>query len=321
MILASRSYLFSLFHGTHSFSRVGQAINKFFILLILLNVAAVIIDSEPNYHAKYEVWFLSFEIFSILIFSIEYIVRIFIAAEIENPDNLSSLRLRLKYLFSFVGLIDLLAILPFYLSAFTTIDLRFLRLTRILRLLKLSHYFKGLSFFVSVLRKEALSISSAIFFMLVLVIISASLMYNLEHLAQPEAFSSIPDAIWWAIVTLTTVGYGDVTPITFGGKFLATIIMLLGVGVVALPAGILAARFGDELRSRKERLTAHVIKALGDGKMSRLEERDLKALCRKLELSEEELHDIIEDQAISRQPITTCPHCHKVLYSTRRKDD
>lgn len=321
MIRKIRSYLFSLFEGSLFFSRLGKFINKFFVTLILLNVIAIIFDSIPNYHAQYKGLFISFEIFSVAIFSIEYCIRIFIAVEKDNPENLSNFQLRLKYIFSFMGIIDLLAILPFYLSAFTSVDLRFLRLMRILRLFKLSHYFKGLNFFTTVLRKEAITIGSAVLFMLALVIISASIMYNLEHLAQPEAFASIPDAIWWAIVTMTTVGYGDVTPVTFGGKLLAAFIMLLGVGVVALPAGILAARFGDELQSRKQHLTAHVIKALSDGHMSRLEKHELQALCRDLELSEQELQDIILSQQLSVQAITTCPHCHKELHPSRRKAD
>ena len=321
MVKSTRSYLYSLFEGSLFFSRLGQSINKFFVVLILLNVLAIIFDSDPVYHNQYEEFFLSFENFSVLIFSIEYLIRIFVAPERDNPDNLSPFRLRLKYMFSFVGLIDLLAILPFYLSAFTSADLRFLRLMRILRLLKLSHYFKGLNFFITVLKKEAMSIGSAVFAMLVLVIISASMMYNLEHQAQPDAFSSIPAAIWWAVVTMTTVGYGDVTPITFGGKLLATFIMLLGVGVVALPAGILAARFSDELQSRKKHLNAHITKALSDGHMSRLEEHELQALCQKLELSEDELRRLIDEQQIATKPMTTCPHCHKELHFSRRKTD
>ena len=321
MIKRSRSYLYSLFEGSLFFSNLGQLINKFFVVLIILNVIAIIYDSDPRYHAKYEMFFIAFENFSVLIFSLEYFIRIFISVERDNPHNLSNFKMRIKYLFSFMGLVDLLAILPFYLSAFTSVDLRFLRLMRMLRLLKLSHYFKGLKFFVSVLKKEAMSIGSAIFAMMVLVVISASIMYNLEHHAQPEAFSSIPDALWWAVVTMTTVGYGDITPITFGGKLLATFIMLLGVGVVALPAGILAARFSDELQSRKQHLTDHVVQALSDGHMSKLEEYELKALCQSLDLSEEELRDIIESQEMTKTPLTNCPHCHKELHPSRRRAD
>ena len=316
MILKSRSYLHSLFEGSLFYSEFGKWLHRFFIALILLNVIAVIIDSDPDMHEKYQSFFDIFEYISVAIFSLEYITRIFISVENENPNNLTHFRLRLKYIFSVIGLIDLLAILPFYLSAFAVADLRFLRLLRILRLFKLSHYFKGLNFFVTVLKKEAMSISSAIFTMLVLVIISASLMYNLEHLAQPEAFTSIPDAIWWAVVTMTTVGYGDVTPVTIGGKFLATFIMLVGVGIVALPAGILAARFGDELQSRKKHLTAHVAHALSDGHVSELENKDLRKLSHKLDISEEDLLRIIESQQIQMLGDTQeiiCPHCHKAI--------
>jgi len=317
MIRQSRAYLYSLLEGSLYFSRLGQNINKFFVALILLNVMAIIIESVPKYNQQYSEFFYAFELFSVIIFSVEYLVRIFVAADRENPDEVSSLVLRWRYIRSSEGLIDLLAILPFYLSAFTSMDLRFLRLMRILRLLKLSHYFKGLSFFVTILRKEAVSIGSAIFAMIVVVIISASIMYNLEHTIQPEAFGSIPDAIWWAVVTMTTVGYGDVTPVTMGGKFLATLIMLMGVGVVALPAGILAARFGDELQSRKKHLTAHVMQAMQDGYMSALEEHELHRLCKQLELSEEELKRIIDDQQLTGKTLAVCPHCHKEIKDRR----
>ncbi len=315
MILRLRSHLYSLFEGSLFYSEFGKWLNRFFITLILFNVLAVILDSDPEIHEKYQFFFNNFEYISVGIFTLEYFIRIFISVEVDNPANLSNFKLRLKYVFSVIGMIDLLAILPFYLSAITAVDLRFLRLLRILRLFKLSHYFKGLNFFVTVLKKEAMSISSAIFTMLVLVIISASLMYNLEHMAQPDAFKTIPDAIWWAVVTMTTVGYGDVTPVTMGGKLLATFIMLIGVGIVALPAGILAARFGDELQSRKKHLTAHVAHALSDGHVSELEQKDLQKLSRQLDISEEDLQRIIESQKISMLGDTqaTCPHCHKAI--------
>ena len=316
MIIKTRSYLYSLFEGSLFYSEYGKWLNRFFITLILLNVIAVILDSDPDTHQQYESLFTLFEYISVGIFTLEYMIRIFISVESDNPDNLTHMQLRLRYIFSAIGLIDLLAILPFYLSAFTVVDLRFLRLLRILRLLKLSHYFKGLNFFVTVLKKEAMAISSAIFTMLVLVIISASLMYNLEHLAQPDAFTSIPHAIWWAVVTMTTVGYGDVTPITMGGKLLAIFIMLIGVGIVALPAGILAARFGDELQSRKKHLTAHVTNALSDGHVSDLEKRDLQKLSHKLEISEDDLQRIIDSEKIHLlvdSHTNTCPHCHKEI--------
>jgi voltage-gated potassium channel len=314
MISNIRSYLYNLFEGKLIYSTLGKWLNRFFVVLILLNVIAVLLDSEPQLHEQYYVYFINFEYFSVFIFTIEYVIRIFIAADKDNPENFAPYQLRLKYIFSPIGIIDLLTILPFYLSVFTQVDLRFLRLFRILRLLKLSHYFRGLNLFMTVIRKEASSISSAIFTMFVLVIISAGLMYNLEHHAQPDVFSSIPAAIWWAVVTMTTVGYGDVTPITFAGKILAIFIMLLGVGIVALPAAMLAARFGDELQSRKKQLTAHVIQALSDGHVSELEKQDLKSLCDKLEISEEELHLIIDAQTIQTSVKTTCPHCNKNIY-------
>ena len=174
-----------------------------------------------------------------------------------------------------MAMIDLLAIAPFFLALFFPIDLRYLRLFRLLRLLKLSHYFDGLNMFLTVLGREIGAIAGAILTLLVLIIISACLMFSIENSAQPGQFDSVAQAIWWSVVTLTTVGYGDITPVTFLGKFVAMIIMLLGVCTMALPAGILAAKFTEELQSRRELMHARVLDALRDGVLDAGEKADL----------------------------------------------
>ena len=247
-----------------------------------------------------------------MVFTVEFLLRLWSSVEASDIEG-SPFKKRLAYLTSPMAIVDLLAIVPYYISLFVAVDLRFLRLLRVLRILKLTHYFKGFNIFITVISKELRSITAAVLVMLFLIIIAASLMYTLENHAQPDKFGSIPQAFWWAVVTMTTVGYGDVTPITVGGKVVATVIMLLGVGLVALPAGMLAARFGDELRDRKRNLDTHIKQALADGHIDDEELADLRALADKLELQPADLEQGIELLRKKKHHKATCPHCHKPL--------
>ncbi|MEM1137264.1 MAG: ion transporter, partial [Bacteroidota bacterium] len=199
-------------------------------------------------------FFYVFEIFSVIIFSIEYILRILTSSYLY-PAN-SRLISAFKFMISPIGLIDLLAILPFYLPFFITLDLRFLRLLRLLRLLrilKLKRYNRSLGIVVSVLKETWNDLGATLFVSLILMLVASALMYNIEHQAQPEAFSNIGQAFWWAVATLTTVGYGDIYPVTALGKLLSGLIAVLGIGIVALPAGILSSAFMDKINKQKEK--------------------------------------------------------------------
>jgi voltage-gated potassium channel len=145
-------------------------------------------------------------------------------------------------------------------------------------------------------------------------------MFTLEHQAQPEVFKTVLDAIWWAVVTMTTVGYGDMTPVTAGGKILAILIMLLGVGTVALPAGMLAARFSEELQNRKASITAEVINALEDGELSHQEQIVLKRLSQQYGISEADLNQIIHNQRLELGHKIHCPHCGQSLFDSPVKE-
>ena len=225
-----------------------KAMNTFIVSLILLNTLAVILETVQSIYAANKVLFESFESFSIIIFSIEYVLRLWTYNEKHKRF--------FDFLFSPSSLIDLLAILPFYLPLVLAFDLRvirLLRLFRMMRLFKLGRYTKASATIrrVFLSKKEELILSLFITFFLI--IIASCLMYFTENEAQPDKFSSIPETMWWSVATLTTVGYGDVYPITALGKSLAACIAILGIGMFALPAGILASGFSEEFKQLKQK--------------------------------------------------------------------
>ena len=212
------------------------------IVLILLNALAVLLESVQSLANQYHVQFAWFEACSVAIFAIEYVLRLWSC--VENETFQSGGRGRFQYAMTPMALIDLLAFLPFFLSWIFPLDLRvlrMLRLVRLVRLLKLARYSEALRALGNILisKKEELVVTVGLG--VILLTISSSLMYFAEHEAQPEVFSSIPAAMWWGVVTLTTVGYGDLYPITTLGKILGAFISVLGIGMFALPAGIFGA--------------------------------------------------------------------------------
>jgi len=223
------------------------------IVLIILNTIAVIIGTMEGVSAKYGQALHIFEIFSIAVFSIEYLLRLWTCP--LNPKFQRPFWGRLKFMVSPLAIVDLLAVLPFYLPLFIPFDLRFvraIRLIRILRLLKIGRYSEALKLFKRVIHSRKAELIIAVFTIFILLIISSSLLYYVEHEAQPDKFKNIPEAMWWGVVTLTTVGYGDIYPITAMGKFLAAVISLLGIGLFAMPAGILSAGFIECIQDKKK---------------------------------------------------------------------
>lgn len=312
MTLRQKAY--NLLEKDFNSSRGNRFLSSFIVLLIVSNVIAVVVESHPPIGEKYQTEFYLFNLFSVIVFTIEYFARIWVCIESSELDEAKPIRRRIRYMFTPVAFIDLLAIAPFYLAFIFPIDLRYLRMLRMLRLLKLTHYFKGLNLFASVLYKEMATIGAAVFTMIVLVILSASVMYSVENQAQPEVFESIPSAMWWAVVTMTTVGYGDVTPVTLAGKIIAMFIMLLGVGIVALPAAMLAAKFGDELRLRKRMLEVEVANALQDGIVTKDERAALDSLTEQLDLSSDVLEQLIHTREMEQVKVINCPQCKQVIY-------
>lgn len=229
-----------------------RLVNGFIILLIIFNVLAVILETVESLYQSYRPFFTVFEFFSVIVFSLEYILRIWSCTAVEKYRH--PIKGRLRFLFSFGSLIDLLAILPFYLPLFVAYDLRFIRIIRLVRFFrffKLSRYINASKIIGRVIaaKKEELVISLVLTFSLI--IVASSVMYFVEHDAQPDKFSSIPETMWWSVATLTTVGYGDMYPVTDLGKTLTAFISILGIGMFALPAGILASGFSDEFKKSK----------------------------------------------------------------------
>lgn len=308
-----RGTVYGLLEGHKDGGECSRLIRNLIIVLIVLNGLAVVLESNNLFYALYREWFDAFELFSVTVFTIEYLARVWVSVDKQCFTHLPAWRARLAFIMSPMALVDLLAVAPFYLSLLIPIDLRYLRFFRLLRLLKFSHYFDGLQVFSTVLRREASAIAGALLTMLILIIISACLMFTVENAARPGHFDSITEAIWWAVVTLTTVGYGDITPITFGGKLLGIVIMLLGVGTMALPAGILAARFTEELQSRREFINRRVLQALRDGVLDPEERDSIKQLQQDLGLSCEVVERIVAQQREISRRHHYCPHCGEQL--------
>ncbi|ACL15560.1 potassium channel family protein [Methanosphaerula palustris] len=223
------------------------------IILIITNVIAVILQTEPGIGTEYATFFNVFEVFSVGIFTIEYLLRLWsITVDLRYREPV---RGRLRFMVTPFALIDVLAVLPFYVPFFLPVDLRTLRLFRLLRVLRLfktGRYSQAFDIFIRVFRNKQAELLVTVAVALVLLIISSSLMYSVEHDVQPDKFPSIIGTMWWAMATLTTIGYGDVTPITPLGKLLSGCIAVLGIALFGLPAGIFASGFMEEIQRKTQ---------------------------------------------------------------------
>jgi voltage-gated potassium channel len=223
--------------------------DKFIYILIVANVIAMILESHVSIRNVYGSYFHIFEAISIYIFSFEYLYRIRLSFQEKKMKGVY------KYVFSAYGLIDLISILPFFLNQLVKVDGRFLRILRLFRLTRIFKLGRGsssLKLFIKALNGVKNELKFTLFLSLLAILFSASAIYYLEHESQPEKFSSITESIWWATVSLATVGYGDVYPVTAGGKIFASIISLIGIGIVAIPTGIISASFVEEIHNQRK---------------------------------------------------------------------
>lgn len=234
----------------HGGGRMAQSFDIAIIVLIVLNIAAFIAETDVSIAAEHQALLVNFERFSVAVFTIEYLARLWTAVEVPFLARYSPWRARLELAKRPGLVIDLLAILPFYLSQFFAIDLRVLRALRLLRLFKLSRYSPAMYSLIRVLSNERRALVGAAILLMMAVLFAATGIYYIEGTTQPDKFGSVAESAWWAIATLTTVGYGDVTPVTGLGRMFGSLVMVAGLCILALPVAIISAGFAQEVNRR-----------------------------------------------------------------------
>ena len=304
-----RQRAFALMERPDRSHRGAQVIEIALIALIAANIVAVTLETVEPIYQRYAALFDAFELISVAVFTLEYALRLWVV--VETAPGEPGWRLRWHYARSPMAVIDLLAILPFYLSMIFAIDLRFLRALRLLRVFKLTRYSPAMSMLLDVFKEESSAFFAGFFILFVLLILAASGAYLVEHDVQPDKFGSVPQAMWWAMATLTTVGYGDVTPVTAAGKIFGSMVTIVGIGMAALPAGILASGLADHLHRRRDSLRNQFRLALEDGVITGDEGRELEALRKELGISREVARAIYEEVDSRQRKVAscTCPQC------------
>ena len=294
MVLLSKKRTLEILEKAKPGDKTSHYSDLFLSTLIILNLLAVSLESVESIGNIFRKEFYIFEVFSVSIFVIEYILRIWATGAKSNGTHSSAFKHRLKYIFSFTGLIDLLAILPSLLPLLFSVDLRWLRVLRLLRLLKISHYSSALEDLFSAIHHERSSFAAASYLFILALFFASSLMYVAENSVQPDKFSSIPETMWWSLITLTTVGYGDVSPISPLGKIIGAFTAVMGVFSVALLTGIVANAFAHQVAQRKAILEAQIANALEDGEIDSEEQANIDNLRKRYDISEDHVKAIIE---------------------------
>jgi voltage-gated potassium channel len=230
--------------------RTSLLVDRLLILLIIVNLVSVALESMPELASSYGAWFEAIELVSLVVFTLEYGLRIWVAVEHRPYRHQSAWRGRWNYLKSAAGIVDLLAVLPFWFALLFPADLRAILVVRAIRFLKIARYSPAMRSLLEVLYRERRALFGCVVILTGATFIAASLMHLVEGRAQPDKFGTVPDAMWWAIVTLGTIGYGDVVPVTAVGKLIAGVTIFMGLIMVALPVGIIASGFAEEIHRR-----------------------------------------------------------------------
>ena len=290
-----RGKLYALLEPTGHSGRLHVYFDNFIIFWVLLSITTVVLESIESVRHVLQHEFFIIDVLSFSIFTLEYAARLYAAP--ENPHLHKHAFPRWRHIRSGTAIIDLLTILPFLLERFLpfALDLRFLRVFRLMRLLKLTRYTTATRTLYSVVRREWQVIFASVFVMLLLVILTASMGYLFEHDAQPDKFENIPQAIYWAVVTLASVGYGDISPVTPMGRALTVVLSLLGIGIFAIPAGLLASAFTDQLRIDREAFKQRLLNAYQDGEIKPKARAMLAAESERLHLSADDIQRLTQE--------------------------
>jgi len=275
--------------------------DTFIVIWVIISVLAVILESVHSIHYLLNLEFLILDAIAVSVFTIEYCLRLYCC--VEEPGYQKALAGRLKLAKSTSSIIDLLAIAPFFLEVFLhhLFDLRFMRVFRLLRLLKLTRYTGATKSLSQVVAREWPVMAASAFIMLLLVVMTASLGYLFEHEAQPDKFENIPQSIYWAVITLASVGYGDISPVTPAGRAMTIVLALIGIGIFAIPAALLSAAFADQLKSDREALVNTIYEMLSDGVIDDDEAAFIKTESKRLHLTDEDLRRLVDKAKKERE--------------------
>jgi len=302
-----------VFPGTYG-GRLQELFDSFIAVCVLLSVFAVVMESVHSVSYILNIQFVILDAVMVGVFTIEYVMRMYSC--VEEPGFKSPVGGRFKQATTVSTFIDLLAILPFFLEGLLhhMIDLRFLRVFRLTRLLKLTRGNDATATLVKVLSREWPVISASAFIMILLVVMTASLGYLLEHDAQPDKYENIPTSIYWAVITLASIGYGDIYPVTPIGRAMTVVMAFAGIGIFAIPAAILASAFSDELVKERDALKADLHDIMKDGRISTEELEYIRGEAKRLHLSVEEVSALIRQihQEVERRADTASMPIHKI---------
>ena len=289
-----RQKIHALVYPSEFGGNLHHIFDTFIMVCVLISVIGIVIESVQSIDHVMHLEFIVLDTVMVAIFSLEYITRLYCC--VEQPGFQKALSGRWRHAKSPSLLVDLLAILPFFLEAFLNhlFDLRFLRVFRLIRLLKLTRYTGATATLTKVLAREWPVMSASIFIMLLMVVLTATLGYLFEHQAQPEKFENIPQSIYWAVITLASVGYGDISPVTPMGRIMTIILALMGIGIFAIPAALLSSAFTDQLRIERENLRNELYEMLEDGRLSEQEIEQVQAEAKRLHLSQQDVDQLIE---------------------------
>ena len=254
MTQSIRTSIFKIIAVVDYDNRMSRSFNIVMIGLISINIAAILLESMHALSSRFTEQFATLEKISIALFSLEYILRLWTCPESNSDGYQKPLLGRLRFMLTPLMLTDLVAILPFYLNTTWTFDTRILRFLRLLWIFRITHHSRPLQMLSMVIKRERKTLAAIFLIMGIILVLISAIIYSIEHLHQPDAFSSIPQAMWWSMATLTTVGYGDVVPQTALGKLFGLLVMFIGIGMFAVPTGILISSFSQELK-RKDFIT------------------------------------------------------------------